>query len=110
MRSATERPQRLSLLRGHDPGGDVVVEREHGDGRLADRKGWSRNNWRQQTFETLAGFRQFGRNTRRTRMHLRTDVMRHQPNNALAVSGRQDLAGVGQRRSTTGRSTTGRRG
>jgi hypothetical protein len=37
----------MGPIRVHDPGGDAIIEREHGDGRLADREGWRRNHRRQ---------------------------------------------------------------
>jgi hypothetical protein len=37
----------MGLIRVHDSGGDVVIEREHGDRRLTDREGWGRNHRRQ---------------------------------------------------------------
>ena len=35
------------------PGGDVVIQREHGDRRLSDRESWGRNHRRQQSLEAL---------------------------------------------------------
>jgi hypothetical protein len=45
--------RRLRLLRRHDPGRDVIVEREHRDGGLADREGRRRDDGRQQALEPL---------------------------------------------------------
>jgi len=39
--------QGVGLGGRHDPPDDVVVEGEHRDRRLADRKCWGRNDWRQ---------------------------------------------------------------
>ena len=95
-RAATAPPQGLSLIRIHDAGGDVVVEREHGDRWLADSKGGGRDHRRQQTLEAFSGLGQFSRNARRTGMHFRTDVVRYQPNDAFSISGREALSCVGQ--------------
>jgi hypothetical protein len=48
--------QRLGLIGRHDPGRDIVVEREHRDGGLADREGRRRDDGRQQALEPLAPF------------------------------------------------------
>ena len=96
LRCSDRAPQGLSLLRGHDAGGDVVVEREDGDRWLADSKGRRRDHRRQQTFESLSGLGQFSGNARRTSMHFGADVVRHQPNDAFSVGGREALACVRQ--------------
>ena len=44
------------LARGHDPGGDVVLQRENGDRRLSDREGRGCDHWRQQSLEALTRF------------------------------------------------------
>jgi hypothetical protein len=45
--------QRLGLGGRHDPGRDVIVEREHRDGGLADGEGRGRDHGRQQALEPL---------------------------------------------------------
>lgn len=77
--------QGLGLSRRHDPGGDIVVEREHGDGRLADRKSRRGHHGGQQPLEPLPRLGQFGRDTRGTRMNFGADVMGDEADNALAV-------------------------
>ena len=86
----------LGLARGHDPGGDVVVQREHGDRRLADREGRRRDHRRQQALETLPRLGQLGRDARAACMNLGANVMGDQPNDALAVGSGQAFAGVRQ--------------
>lgn len=88
--------QGLSLIRGHDAGGNVVVKREHGCCWLADSKGGSRDHRWQEALKTLSGLGQFSGNAGRTSMHFGTDVMRHQPNNAFPVSSREALSRVRQ--------------
>ena len=102
--------QALGLVRRHDAGGDIVVEREDGDGGLADREGRRRDDRRQQPLEPLSRFGQLGRDARAAGMDLGADMMGDEPHDALAIGGRQTLAGVGQARPTAGRSRAGRRG
>ncbi len=71
----------------HDLGTDVVIEREHGNGRLPDREGRSRDDGRQQSFEAFPRSGQFRGNTRRLRMHFGTDMMGDQTHDPLAVLG-----------------------
>src|SRR6516162_10664184 len=54
----------LVLVYCHDAGGDVVIQREHGDGGFADREGRSCDHRRQKAFEPLACLGQFGGNAR----------------------------------------------
>ena len=95
-RSRDGRAQTLGLIGRHDAGGDIVVEREHGDGGLADREGRRRHDRRQQALEPLARLGQLGRDARRAGMHLGADMMRDEADDALAIGGRQTLAGIGQ--------------
>jgi hypothetical protein len=69
-------PRALDLIRvsapkafsRNDPCGNVVVEREDHDRGLADSEGGSSNDRKQETFEALAGPRQFGRDAWRAGM------------------------------------------
>ena len=88
--------QHLGLKAGHDSGCHIVVEREDGDGRLADGKGWSSDHRRQQSFEPFAGLGQFGRDTRATRMNLDADMMGDQPDDPLTIGDGQSLPRIGQ--------------
>ena len=54
-------PQRFGLRDCHDAGGDIVVEREDGDRRLADREGRRCHHRRQQPLKALSGLGQLGR-------------------------------------------------
>jgi hypothetical protein len=54
----------FGLLRFHDAGIDVVLEREDRDCLLANGECGGSNDRRKQTFEAFAGPRQFGRETR----------------------------------------------
>ncbi len=56
--------QRLGLICDHDPGGDIIVEREHRDGGLADREGRRGHDGGQQPLEPLPRLGQLGGNTR----------------------------------------------
>ena len=57
-------PQHVGLALRHDAGRDVIGEREHGDRRLADRKGGRHHHWGQQALEAFASLGQLGRDAR----------------------------------------------
>ena len=82
------------LLLADDAGGDIIVEREDGDRRLADGEGGRRDDRRQQPLEALARFRQFRRDARGVGVNLGADMMRDEPDNPLAVFGREARARV----------------
>ena len=88
--------QRLGLIDRHDAGGDVVVEREDGDGGLADREGRRGNDGRQQALEPFARLGQLGRDARAAGMNLGADMMGDEANDPLAIGGRQPLACIGK--------------
>ena len=67
--------QHRGLAASHDAGGDIVVEREDGDGGLADRKGRRRDHRRQQALEPLSRLGQLGRDTRAAGVDLGADVV-----------------------------------
>lgn len=89
-------PEDDGLVGRHDAGGDIVVEREDGDCRLANREDRSRYDRRQQAFEALAGFGQFSRDTRPSVMHLGTDMMGDEADDAFAIGGRKSFPRIGQ--------------
>jgi hypothetical protein len=93
-RSATARPKRFGLSRDHDPGGDVIVQSEHGDGRLADREGRRRYDGRQQALEPFARFGQLGRDAGFAGMDLGADMVSDQAHDPFAVGGRHALARI----------------
>jgi hypothetical protein len=78
----------------HDPAGDVILQREDGDRRFADRKGGRRDDRRKQAFETLARVGQFSRDARVTRLGLGPDMMRDEANDSFAAGWCQALARV----------------
>ena len=82
------------LLLADHTGGDIIVEREDGDRRLADGEGGRRDDWRQQPLEALARFRQFRRDARGVGVNLGADMMRDEPDDPLAVFGREARARI----------------
>ena len=88
--------KRFSLNGRHDAGGDIIVEGEDGDRRLANGKGRRGHHRRQQPLEALSRLRQLGRNPRTCRMNLGADVMGNEPHDALAVGCGEALAGIRQ--------------
>jgi hypothetical protein len=60
-RAATPARRALGLRRAHDPGGDVIGQREDRDGGLADRETGRGDDGRQKPLEALARAGQFGR-------------------------------------------------
>ena len=89
-------PQHVGLAGRHDAGGDIVVEREDRDGRLADREDGRRHHRRQQPLEPLSRFGQLGRHAGTAGMNLGADMVRNEPHDALAIGGRETLAGIGK--------------
>ncbi|MNV19392.1 hypothetical protein D3C71_1102530 [compost metagenome] len=83
--------QALRLPGDHDPGGDIVVEGEDGDGRFADGEGRRAHNGRKEAFEPLPGFRQFGRDAGTGLVDLLSDVVGHQSDDPLALGGLQAM-------------------
>jgi hypothetical protein len=61
---ATPERSDVGLIGGHDSGADIVVEREHRDGGLADGEGGSRDHRWQKAFEPFSAFGQLGRDAR----------------------------------------------
>src|SRR3546814_4082177 len=61
-----------------------------------DREGGRGHHRRQQTLEPLPRLGQLSRDPRRTRMNLGADMMRDQPDDALAIGGRQPFTRVGE--------------
>ena len=94
LRSRTARRSRFGLRPRHDPGLDVVVEREDRDRRTTDGETRRCHDRRHQPFEALAAFRQLGRHARRAGMDLGTDMMGDQANDALGVGRRDPVAGI----------------
>jgi len=86
--------QDLGLILGHDPGCNVVAQGKHRDGRSPDREGRAGNDRRQKTLKPLSRPGQFGRDTRTARMDFGPHMMRNETDDALAVCGREPLAGV----------------
>jgi hypothetical protein len=86
--------KQLRLGRRHDAGGGIVAQGENGDRGLANGECRRGDNGRDQTFEALAGVRQFGRDARRAWVHLRPDMVGDETHDPLAVSGRQVLSGI----------------
>jgi hypothetical protein len=87
-------PKRRGLRCGHDAGGDVVVEREHRDGRFSDREGRRYHDRWQQPLKALTGLGQFGGDARASRMRLGPDMVGHEPHDALAIGHGNAPAGV----------------
>jgi len=77
--------QSCRLTGSHRTGGDVVLQREHRDRGLADRKGRCRNDRRKKSLEPLSRLRKLGRDTRPLRMDLSADTVREQAHDPLAV-------------------------
>jgi hypothetical protein len=92
------------------PARDIVVEREHGDGGLADREGRGGDDGREQPLEPLSRFRQFRRDARDARMDLDADMMGDEPDDALAVGGAQRSPVSADSLRRAGRSKAGRPG
>lgn len=88
--------QSLGLVRRHDSGGHIVVEREDCDGRFADRESRRRNNWGQQALKALPRLGQFGRHPRIAGMDLGADMVRDESHDPFAICGRQLLACIRQ--------------
>ena len=86
--------QSLGLAGGHDPGGDIVFEREYRDSGLADRESRGRNDGRQQAFKPLPCLGSSAE-TRGVRMDLGANMMSDQAHDAFAIGRRQALAGIG---------------
>jgi hypothetical protein len=95
-RVATPSRKHVGLRRRHDAGRDIIVEREHGDGGLADSKGGRCDDRRQQALEPLSRLGQFGRDARGAGMDFGADMVRDQPHDAFAIGGREPLTRVGQ--------------
>ena len=72
-------PETFSLSGSQDAGGDIVVEGEDADSRLANGEGWSGDHGGQQHLETLACLGQLRRDAGTCQMNLRADVMGNQP-------------------------------
>jgi len=69
----------------HDARRDIVVKREHGDGRAADREARRCRHRRNQALKALPAFRQFGRDAGRSRMDLDADMMGDEAEDPLGV-------------------------
>ena len=87
--------QRVGLPCRHDLRRYIILEREHRDGGLADRKTRRCHHRRQQTFEALAGIGKLGRHARRLGMNLGSDMMRHQPDDPLAIGSAHPAPRIG---------------
>jgi hypothetical protein len=77
--------QRLGLPPGHDLRRDIIREREHRDGRLADREARRGHDRRQKPLEPLARIGKLGRDPRCLGMNLGPDMVRDQPDDPLAI-------------------------
>ncbi len=88
--------QERRLVGGHDAGGDVILQREDGDGGFADGEGGGRDHGRQQALEALTRFREFGGDARRAGVDLGADMVGDEADDALAIGGGHLLAGVFQ--------------
>jgi hypothetical protein len=87
-------PQDCRLFWLHDSGGDVIIEREDRDRRLADGEGGRRDDRRKQAFKTLAGLGQFSRNAWASWMDFGADVMGDKADDPFAIGWRQPFAGL----------------
>jgi hypothetical protein len=72
----------------------ATQSRKNGDRRLANGESGRRDDRRQQAFETLASFGQFGGNAWTARVDLSPDVMRDKANVSFAVCRRVNMASV----------------
>src|SRR5215510_16068457 len=88
--------QHPGLIGRHDAGGDVIVEGEDRDGRLADGESGCCDDGRKQSFESLTAFRQLRENAWSCRMHLRTNMMRDEPDDAFAIDSREPFTRIDQ--------------
>jgi hypothetical protein len=84
----------VGLGLNHDAGRHIVVEREHGDRGLADGEGRRGDDRGKQALEPLARLGQLGRDARAPGMNFGADMVGDQPNDALAVGGRQPFTGI----------------
>ena len=85
---------RPGLRRGHDAGGNVVVEREHRDCRFPDREGRGRDDGRQQPLEALTRLGQLCRDPRASGMRFGSDMVGDEPYDPLPVDDRNSPAGI----------------
>jgi hypothetical protein len=85
--------EEFSLFRRYDAGARVVCESKDRDRWLADGEGRCGDDRRDQAFEAFSGLREFGRKTRRSRMHLGADMVGDDTHDALAVFRRQSILG-----------------
>ena len=88
--------QHRGLVSGHDAGGDVILQRENGDGGFADGKGGGCDHGRQQALEAFTRFREFGGDTWSAGVDLGADMVGDEADNAFAIGGGHLLAGVFQ--------------
>jgi hypothetical protein len=77
--------QDRGLIGDHDSAGDIVVEREHGDGGLADGEGRRGDHGREKPLEPFPRLGQFGRNARSAWMDLGADMVGDEPDDAFAI-------------------------
>ena len=89
-------PKDRGLSGGHDPGGDVVVEREDRDRGLADGERRRRDDGRKKSLEPLSRLGQLGRDPWRAGMDLGADMVGDEPDDPFAVGRRQPLARIGE--------------
>ena len=87
--------ENIGLMIGNDPGRHVVGQREDRDRGFADGKGRGGNNRWQKTFKPLTRFGKLRRHPGVPRMDLCTDMVGHQPDDALTIGGRQPLPRIG---------------
>ncbi len=101
--------EQCRLVAAHDPGRDIIVEREHSDRWATDgetrRHGYRRN----EPLKPLTGFGQFGRDARRAAMDLDADVMGDKPDDAFRVRRAQFGSRCPPDLPTSDRSRAGRR-
>ncbi len=86
----------FGFSRTHDAGRHIIGEREDRDRGLTDGEGRRGDDRRQQAFKALAGFGKLGRNPRRAAMNLGADMMRNQPDDPVAIGGREREAAIGE--------------
>ena len=86
--------EQCRLVAAHDPGRDIIVEREHSDRWATDGETRRQDDRRNQPLKPLTGFGEFGRHARRAAMDLDADVMGDKPDDALRIPGRNSAAGV----------------
>jgi hypothetical protein len=87
-------PQQFGLRAGHDAGLDIITEREDRHGGAANGEARRRHDRGDQALEPLPAFRQFGRDTRRTGMHLDADMVRDEPHDPFGIGWRHSAAGI----------------